>query len=529
MKKILKKYSQDDFDFDEPKESKIPYNSKLTDLSAYSNTGEFSDKELEEKVTRNFEIPKSNKYMNVNISDMNSQSNNLIPKNKIEYLQLKNIIHLRINFLVNVNYFIRNYTYDIGQIFNKIDSIIYRKITNLLERRKYYVKFFKDIISNFEKFAFTLEESSASLNFYFREDKQNLNTINKEIHLTQKIFSKKIEEFNSKLAEKLQLKENFGDWLKYFNNKVSEVSKESFSILSELNKKKDKFSIAYSNYEKIFETFKRNYNTSTKLESLLEKYDFFSIEIELSKIINKTFDIAGNFFLKYIYSLSQLKNICREFVKIILDMIQIYRSELKEFFNICEEQLSTFTDKITENILNEYLSERDIFFDSSELKELEDLFKVFQNNVIKFSFIKNDVIYFDENFSIKKYKSFEEIVDFFISIIPEKINFEASNLCIFNAKFKKTEGMFSKESTNILLVSVQNNLLVFDEKFGRKNFVKLNLKKSKMKKVEDKINPFKFEVSEIKSGMLFNSHVKYIFETKNPEDYVSLKEFFDSN
>jgi hypothetical protein len=518
MKKIEKKILMDDFD-----ELNSIIVNKLSDMSIMSNTGEFSEKELEEKVVKNFEIPKSNIYMNVNINDMNTNNNNFIPKNKLDYLQLKNLIHLRINFLVNLNYFIRNYTFDIGQIFNKIDSIIYRKITNLIERRKYYVKFFKDITNNFEKFAFTLEESSTSLNFHFRDDKQNLNAINKEITNTQKVFSKKIEEFNKNLFEKLQLKEvSKSDTLKYFNNKISDISKESFSILSELNKKKDKFVNSYNNYERIFESFKRNYNISDKLEGILETYDFFNIEIELSKIINKTFEISESFFLKYIYSLSQLKNICREFVKLILEMIQIYQSELKGFFNIFDNELTSITD----DILNEYLSEKDIFFDSTELNDLEILFKNFQNNVIKFSFIKNDVIYFDQNFSIKKYKSFEEIVDFFISIIPEKINFEASNLCLFNAKFIKSENMFSKESQNILILSVQNNILIYNPKYSRKNLIRLNMKKTSMKKIDDKINPFKFQINEIKSGILFNSNLKFIFETKIPEDYVKLKEFF---
>ncbi len=520
------------------------------EFSVKNICSDFSDNELEEKTSnnpithRNIEIPYLNTYMNLNLSEINNSKtinvNNSSDNNssltsrirKADFLQIKNTIHLRINFLVNINYFIRNYVYDINQIFNKIDSIIYRKITNLIDKSKYYSKFFKDIINKFENFAFTMEESVTSLNFHFRDDKYNLNKINNEFGKTQKIFSLAILDFYKNLKEKFLLKDSLNEKIKNLHIKIAEISKGNFNILSELIKKKEKFSTKYSSYEKVFENFKKDYNSSEKILNLLNKYDFYSIEIELSKIVNKIFDISEKFFIKYIYCLSQLKNVCRDFISILLGLIEKYRSEITTFFNFSfSNNLTLEKIQMIENdeIVNCFMdSEKDFFYDVNELNDLQNLLKVFQNNIIKFNFIKNEVIYFDENFKIEKFKSFEEIVDFLISVKPEKAKFEASNLNIFCCKLNQIQGFFKTNKICIAMITIQDNIILYDEKYSKKNSQKILMKNSKFNKLEDKISPFKFEISELKVGILYNSIDRYIFDTRNPEDFIELKEIFNN-
>lgn len=504
--------------------------SKMRSISSDFTENDIEEKDINNMTGRNIEIPKLNTYMTINLSDIHNIGSLTGRSKKGEFQQTKNMIHLRINSLVNINYFIRNYVYDLNQIYNKIDSIIYRKITNLIDKNKYYVKFFKDLISNFEKFSFSMEETINSLNFHFREDKYNFSTINKELEKTQKTFSNAILEFNKKLSEKLFSKESINDKMKNFHGKISEISKESFIVITELTKKKDKFVSRYLNYEKIFENFKKDYNTYEKIVITLNRTDFYIIEIELSKIVNKLFSLAEKFFLKYIFCLKQLKNICRDFILMILDSINIYKRELKSFFNFNNFIENSFLGKIEEtindDIKNNLFGEKDIFYEASELKELEELIKVFQNNIIKFNFIKNDSIYFDDNFKLEKFKNFEEMIDFFITIIPEKMKFESSNLCLFNKKFNQIQGFFKNERTCIIIITIQDNLIIIDEKYSRKQSQKIDLKNSKFTKIDDKNYPFKFEICEVKFGVLFNSHIKYIFDTKNPEDFIAVKEFF---
>jgi len=497
-------------------------------------SGDFSDQEFEEKennylTARNIEIPKLTTNINLHLSDINKNSTKSYTLRKTEFPQLKNIIHLRINFLVNINYFIKNYNYDLNQIFNKIDSIIYRKITNIIDKSKYYMKFFRDIISKFEHFSFSMEESVNSLNFHFRADKYNFNKLNKEIEKTHKVFSTGIFEFNNKIQEKLFGKESINEKIKYFHKKIGEISKDSFNILSELTKKKNKFCNRYSNYENTFESFKKDYNTTDKMQNILFKNDFYLIEVELSKIVNKIFSLSEKFFIKYIFCLSQLKNVCKDFIAMLLELIEIYQKTLKSFFNLNINLFEKITMIDNDEIINNIFGDRDLFYDITELKELEDLFKIFQNNIIKFNFIKNDVIYFDENFKMEKFKSFEEIVDFFLSILPEKVKFESSNLCLFNCKFDQIMGYFKNERKCTILLTIQDNLIIFDEKYSKKSCKKLIMKNAKFTKIDDNNCPFKFEISELKLGVLFNSIDKYILNTKNPEDFIELKYFFNDS
>jgi len=496
-------------------------------------SGDFSDQEFEEKdnaslTARNIEIPKL-KTTNINLSDRNNYCSKSARIKKSEFSQIKNMIHLRINFLININYFIKNYVFDLNQIFNKIDSIIYRKITSLIDKSKYYIKFFKDIISKFESFSFSMDESVNSLNFHFREDKYSFHKLNKEIEKTQKIFSTGIFDFNKIIQDKFFAKDSINEKIKNLHNKIGEISKDSFTILSELTKKKEKFCNRFSSYEKTFENFKKDYNSTEKIQNILHKNDFYQIEIMLSKMVNKIFLLAEKFLIKYIFCLLQLKNVCKDFMSMLLESIETYKISLKSFLNINSNFLEKITMIENDEIINNIFADKDLFYDILELKELEDLLKAFQNNIIKFNFIKNDVIYFDENFKMKKFKSFEEIVDFLLLIIPEKVKFESSNMSLFNRQFNQIKGFFKSERTCIIIITIQDNIFLFDEKYSRKNYQRIVMKNAKFNKIDDNNSPFKFDISELKLGLLFNSLDKYIFDTKHPEDFIDLKEFFENN
>ena len=502
----------------------------ITPTHIKSFSSDISENELEEnnqnKInSRIMEIPKVNTYLNLNLHDINNSFCKTSRSSKTDFHQVKNTIHLRINFIININYFIKNYVYDINQIFNKIDSIIYRKITNLIEKSKYYNKFFKEITSNLDKFCFSLDESVNSLNFHFREDKQNFTKVNYIIEKTQNNFTNKINELNKNLQEKLILKGPLSE-IKNFHSKISEISKDSYNILNEINKKKDKFCGKYSSHEKLFENFKMNYNSYDKILNLLQKNDFYLIEIELCKVVNKLFTLVDGFFLKYIYCLGELKNICKEFISSVIESIEIYKKEINCLFII--NALDTFNIE-SEDLINNLINSKEIFYDQNDSKDLENLLKIFQNNIIKFNFIKNDQIYYDENFKVNRFKSYEEIVDFFLSIIPEKIKYESSNLSVFNMKFNRTIGYYKEEKESIFVISLQDNILIFSEKLGKKNYEKLYLKNVKFMKIDDKCNPFKFEISEVKLGVLYNSVNRFIFDTKNVWEYLEIKEFFANN
>jgi hypothetical protein len=435
--------------------------------------------------------------------------------------RLKNTILLKNNYLTHLNYFIQNYVNDLHTIFSKIDAAVYKKLTSILDKHKYFLRFFKEISSLYESFSINLIHANNTINLHFRDLDSPFKAINNTIDKTQEIISNNFYDF-SRNMQKIVISNGPLSNAKEFYNRMSAISKETSSILSVITKHRDKLVLKFQQYEKIFEKFKNSFNDNDKLNRLLEAHDFFMIEYDLSNSINKLFEKVAEYLKSYKNSLSQLRILIKEFIVSIKESLELYIEESKKMFHIPD----------IDNMLIEMYEDFDVNFDSDFLtcdatnKSLTELLKSFQTNLIAGGYIKHDDIYSDDNFIYAKYNNYEQLVEFMISLSPEAMKINKSNLILFIYKVNKISGIFKSVKECVLVLTIQSNLFIFEEKINKKNYEKIILRNLSFRNSNDNKNPFRFEISELKKGMIYNSLYKILLEAENEEDYYNVEKFF---
>jgi hypothetical protein len=437
---------------------------------------------------------------------------------------MKNTIHLKTNLITNLNYFLQNYVNDIQNVFSKLDAIVYKKVTAILDKHKYFLRFFKEITTLYETFSINLLQANNTINLHFKDEDESgpFGVVNSTIDKSQELISNSFYDFSKNLQNKLIIKGPLAN-VKEFYNKMSHISKDSTLILSEITRKRDKLVQKFQNFEKIFESFKKSFHDTEKLNPLLMKNEFFLIEFEFCNSVNKLFIKIEQFFNKYKRCLTDLKDLTKDFINSLKEGIDTYVFESKKMFLIEEMDNALDSMKIKFEALSE--NSKDILLTDSGNKIINDALKVFQTNLLKFTFVKNEKIYNDELFLVDNYHNYEEMIDFLYSILPEKINLMNSSLIVFSCEVKKIYGLFSSARPCVLLITVQNSVLIFEEKVNKKAYEKFNRKNLKFKNLEDKRHPYRFELQELKYGLIYNSTLKMTLEVENQEIYNRLESF----
>jgi hypothetical protein len=435
--------------------------------------------------------------------------------------KLKNTILLKNNYLTNLNYFIQNYISDIQNIFNKIDVAIYKNMTNILDKHKYFLRFFKEISSLYESFSINLIHANNTINLHFRENESPFKSINNTIDKTQEIISNNFYDF-SRNMQKIIIANGPLSNIKEFYNKMSSISKDSSSILSIITKYRDKFVLKFQQYEKIFERFKVSFNDNEKLNKQFDANDFFLIEYDLSNSINKIFEKIYEYLKSYKNSIMQLRALVKEFINTIKESLELYIEESKKMFFI--QGVDIMLLEMYQNFDSNF--EADFLTCETIHKPLTDLLKSFQTNLITGGYIKKDEIYSDENFVYSKYSNFEELIEFIISLKPESLKINKSNLVQFSYNVNKITGIFKSVKECVILLTVQNNLFIFEDRINKKRFEKISLRNINFRNSNDNKNPYRFEISELKTGIIYNSIYKILLEAENEDDYFNIEKYF---
>jgi hypothetical protein len=496
-------------------------------------------------LTNDFDMSKTENFSTFKSTDFNSEldekkenmaireikSKNSIANSKNMYLnfdtleinpnKLKNTILLKNNYLTHLNYFIQNYVNDIQNIFNKIDTAIYKKVTSILDKHKYFLRFFKEISSLYESFSINLIHANNTINLHFRDTDSPFKTINNTIDKTQEIISNNFYDF-SRNMQKIVISNGPLSNIKEFYNRMSAISKESSTILGIITKYRDKLVLKFQQNEKTFEKFKNCFNDNDKLNKVLDNQDFFMIEYDLTNSINKLFEKISEYLTCYKNNISQLRILIKDFINSIKESLELYIEESKKMFYIQD----------IDNMLVEMYSNFDTNFETDFLncdttnKSLCEILKSFQTNLIAGGNIKRDEIYLDENFNFNKYSNYEELVEFLIILKPDSIRMNKSNLIQFLYKVNKISGIFKSVKECFLLLTIQNNIFIFEEKINKKNYEKIALRNLNFRNSNDNKNPLRFEISELKKGMLYNSIHKILIEAENEDDYYNIEKFF---
>ena len=176
--------------------------------------------------------------------------------------------------------------------------------------------------------------------------------------------------------------------------------------------------------------------------------------------------------------------------------------------------------------INGFEEVKDILMSSNTNKMINDHLQIFQTNMQKFPFIKKDMIYENEHFMIEKYKSYEELNEFIISILPENFDTISSSLLLYSCQVKKIYGIFKNSKNCVIAFTIQNSIILFEDKINKKNYEKLNSYNLKFRNLQDKNHQFRFEISEIKYGMIYNSTLKIVLDAESIDNYTLIENYF---
>jgi len=396
----------------------------------------------------------------------------------------------------------------------------------ILDKHKYFTRFFKEISALYETFSINLLQANNTISLHFKEEDEEspYSQINNTIDKTQELISNNFYEFAKNLQTRIITKGPLSNIkIKEFYNKLGNISKDSNSLLSTITKKRDKIVLKFIQNEKLFEGFKKSFNDQEKLSNILNKNEFFLKEFEYCNSVNKLFGRIENFFTSYIKSLKDLKELTYSFINSIKETIEIYSSESKKMFLI--EEIENMFDNLridAENVSNS----KDILMDQKSMKIINDQLKIFQTNLIKFSFVKNEDIYNDEMFDVARNRNFEEMIGFLVTLSPQKCEITNSNLLFYSCQLNKIYGLFKRSKKVTLAFTIQGSILIFEDKINKKNLQRMCLKSTQFLNLEDRSNPLRFELSELVVGVIYNSKMRVTLEAENAEVYKEIENIF---
>ena len=155
---------------------------------------------------------------------------------------------------------------------------------------------------------------------------------------------------------------------------------------------------------------------------------------------------------------------------------------------------------------------------------IENFFEeTLQNDIIKYNFINNEKTLIDHNFTFNFHKNFHIFLDFIFEVLPEKHDIMYSSLLLYKQELKRDPGLFKSWRKSILIITIQNNVFIFDERINKMVIERFNLKDINIKECEDKSYPLRFVINEEKKGFIYNSNVKQFLECSSEENLKELK------
>ncbi len=296
------------------------------------------------------------------IGNLNKNKEKL-PYTNAELDNLKDIVNKKISSLGKLHIFCLNNVNIILKIYKEFTDILFRKISFTFDQNKNFLKYFKDIINGYMKFSLDLEKANINISNLNDENQLLSDNITKLIISTQDTIKTNFEAFSKCLNETLitngPLKK-----IKDIIIRFEQIKKNVLNDLKNLEYKKEKLEKKFNGKGiPIFTNFKKYENkiimgetcSIKELNNLLEENDFFLIEIEISKRINKLFKKVYVFLNSYKQSITDLKKCIIEYVDLLKDTVEKFIGENKKIYggnmNIDFDQMQKFYESLTKDSL----------------------------------------------------------------------------------------------------------------------------------------------------------------------------------
>ncbi len=462
----------------------------------------------------------------------------LYNSNEIENLKEK--VNIKISSLGNMHVFCLNYVNIILKIFKEFTDILFRKISTTLNQNKKFLKYFRDVIESYKKFCLDLEKANINITTTNDENQLLSDNITNLIVTTQNTITNNFEGFSKNLNETLISNGPFQkikDILISFEN----IKKNVATNFKNLEYKKDQMVKKFNGKSvPIFTKFKKfenqleikdSLNKNIKeLNNLFEENDFFLIEIELFSRVNKLFNKLTIFLNSYKTSLEDLKKCVIEYASLVKDTVEKFLFENKRIYggnmNLDFEHMQKFYESITKESLEKSFIVSRILGSDNTINKFNEYFNEYRNNLIKFRIVINEEISKHDKFNISNFQSIEDLISFMLSLIPVEKKL-SSSLLIGKYDLLRDPGYFKSWKNCIIVKTLQNNILIYDEKINKKPIEIFNIKKLKLIMKGDKKNPNRFEISEKKKGLLFNSNKIQYLDAVSDTKLIEIKKSFN--
>jgi hypothetical protein len=432
---------------------------------------------------------------------------------------LKPIVQNKIIFLTNLHEFFYNLSNYIFILISKINSITIKKFENTLDQNKYFLKFFRDIMGCYERFSTDLLKSKAIFSTSIKEEKLIFNEINSMIDKSQESLSSNFLTFSTILNQSIVQNGPFTK-IQSFYKRMKIIVKNISDDLNRLKSKNERLLQKSKRNTNIFEEFSNLINNDSEtIPNFFSKNDFFTIEANYTKTVNKLIDINKKLLRNYIGYFADMKLLIVDYLNLMKETIEIYLNANKKVFTDAasiDSIQSAFNNITKESIESNFTPS--LFF-KENLKEINEILHEFQTSLNKYNFIKADNAYIDSNFLLENHKSLNDFLGFIIEILPYKYDIEKSNLITYLTQVKRDPGLFQSWKNSMLLITVQNNLYLFDRKIIKPFDIKIGLGSIQFKKKIDSKSEIRIELKEQKKGLIFNFKVTALIEALGKDHY----------
>jgi len=445
--------------------------------------------------------------------------------------EFNKILYEKALYLQNMHTFLEIYVDQLVNILQSIINTLSNKITECLDNNKVFLNFYKDIMHSYNKLNSELGNSNSHMQKFDKDRKSSDNlfgNINHFIEKIQKIISNKFSTFSNVINQQIITK---GPFIKI---------KELYTKLSVLNKNHNEFiqDIVIIK-EELIKINKENCKvtdsiikaiekaeTDNKFDELIKKHDLFNMEIQYLKKYNKCILLITNFLIANKVIINDLKVLLTDFVGLIKDSITQYLGDTDKIFKSLDliEILKSINSSLSKEIVLAIFKPLVIFSDSEDLTNLSECLIKFACNNNKYIFVKNKlpVNNLEENLNISQFNNIEDLITFIQLFIPVTIDGKKSNFIQTLFEIKRDPGILSKTRPSFLVLTFQNNIIVYDEKIYsspvdiyKYEFVTFKVKDEKK---------FRFEIIEDNKKSLFTSSLT--FETTSKEKLEEFETLF---
>ena len=179
----------------------------------------------------------------------------------------------------------------------------------------------------------------------------------------------------------------------------------------------------------------------------------------------------NHFLNEFKVLINNVKDLLNEYAELLRQCVEIYHNQTIVFYD--NDLYKTYGDfdkfmegstkvGISEKLSAFHLLEKNISVNT--LNEYNNLLSFYQNLLIKyFDFIGNNEINNNENFKAEKYSSLEQLIEFIIILLPQKIKINYNDLIVYSKNCKRGAGMFKGYKNSYIVVTNQGHILIFDE------------------------------------------------------------------